>query len=152
MINIQWKKFEQKSIDSYFRGITLRENAFVEKDDQKVPLLEVYHAKMWDTQKQRTEVDFKESGIQWAVVATCTLGMGINFQKVKYVLHFGPPQTVTEVIWQSGRAGQNGHQAFSLVYATNQQLSQCDKYVKGVMKSKSCRRIALYQHFQDAPG
>lgn len=130
----------------------LRGKAFVEKDGQKVPLLGVYHAKTWDTQKNKTEEDFKDkSGIQRVVVATCALGMGINFPNVDYVIHYGPPHTVTEIIQQAGRAGRSGQQAFSIVYSTNRQLSQCDKDVKDVVKSESCTRIALYQHFQDAP-
>ena len=34
------------------------------------------------------------------------------------------------------------------MYATNRQLSQCDK---DVMKTESCMRIALYQRFQEDP-
>ena len=134
-----------------FLLMNLRGDAFVEKDGKKLPLLGVYHAKTWDTQKKRTEEDFKENGIQRVVVATCALGMGINFQKVQYVVHFGPPHSVTEIIQQSGRAGRSGQQAFSIVYATNRQLSQCDKDVKDVVKSESCMRVALYQHFQEMP-
>lgn len=68
------------------------------------------------TQKKRTEEDFKESGVQRVVVATCALGrMGINFQNVEYVIHYGPPHSVTEMIQQSGRAGRSGQQAFSIV-------------------------------------
>ena len=37
------------------------------------------------------------------------------------------------------------------MYATNRQLSQCDKDVKDVMKTESCMRIALYQRFQEDP-
>ena len=103
------------------------------------------------TKKKRTEEDFKESGVQRVVVATCALGMGINFQNVEYVIHYGPPHSVTEIIQQSGRAGRSGQQAFSIVYATNGQLLQCDKDVKDVMKTESCMRIALNEHFQEDP-
>ena len=84
-------------------------------------------------------------------MATCALGMGKNFQNVEYVVDYGPPHSVTEIIQQSGRAGRSGQQAFSIVYTTNRQLSQCDKDVKDVMKTESCMRIALYQHFQEDP-
>ena len=138
------------SVVSYLL-MNLRQNAFVEREGERLPLLGVYHAKTWDTQKKRTEEDFKESGVQRVVVATCALGMGINFQNVEYVIHYGPPHSVTEIIQQSGRAGRSGQQAFSIVYATNRQLSHCDKDVKDVMKTESCMRIALYQHFQEDP-
>lgn len=95
--------------------MNLPQNAFVEMEGERLPLLGVYHAKTWDTQKKRTEEDFKESGVQRVVVATCALGMGINFQNVEYVIHYGPPHSVTEMIQRSGRAGRSGQQAFSIV-------------------------------------
>ena len=67
------------------------------------------------------------------------------------MFNYGPPHSVTEIIQQSGRAGRSGQLAFSIVYATNRQLSQCDKDLKDVMKTESCMRIALYQRFQEDP-
>lgn len=85
------------SVISYLL-MNLRGKAFVEKDGKKLSLLGVYHAKTWDTQKSKTEEDFKASETQRVVVATCALGMGINFRHVDYVIHYGPPHTVTEII------------------------------------------------------
>lgn len=87
------------SVVSYLL-MNLRQNAFVEMEGERLPLLGVYHAKTW---------------VQRVVVATCALGMGINFQNVEYVIHYGPPHSVTEIIQQSGRAGRSGQQAFSIV-------------------------------------
>lgn len=130
--------------------MNLRDKAFVEQEGQKVPLLGVYHAKTWETQKNRTEKDFKGDGIQRVVVATCALGMGINFSNVQYVVHYGPPQTITEIIQQAGRAGRSGQQAYSFVYSTKRQLSQCDKDVKELVKSETCMRVSLYGHFEES--
>ncbi|XP_078353782.1 ATP-dependent DNA helicase RecQ-like [Oculina patagonica] len=132
-----------------FLLMNLRGKAFVEKEGQKVPLLGVYHGKTWDTQKSRTEKDFKEDGTQRVVVATCALGMGVNFPNVQYVVHYGPPQTVTEIIQQAGRAGRSGQQSYSFVYSTKRQLSDCDKDVKDLVKSESCMREKLYGHFDE---
>ena len=130
--------------------MNLRGSAFVGQEGDKVPLIGVYHAKSWDTQKSRTEKDFKENGTQRVVVATCALGMGVNFPNVQYVIHYGPPQNVTEIIQQAGRAGRTGHQAYSFVYTTKRQLSQCDKDVKELVKSENCMRENLYGHFQES--
>ena len=54
--------------------------------------------KLGTRKKKRTEEDFKESGVQRVVVATCALGMGINFQNVEYVIHYGPPHSVTDFL------------------------------------------------------
>ena len=69
--------------------MNLRGSAFVEQEGDKVPLIGVYHAKSWDAQKSRTEKDFKGNGTQPVVVATCALGMGVNFLNVQYVIHYG---------------------------------------------------------------
>jgi len=127
--------------------MNLRASAFVEQEGGKVSLIGVYHAKLWDIQKSRTEKDFKGNGTQRVVVATCALGMGVHFPKVRYVIHYGPPQTVTEIIQQAGRAGRTGHQAYSFVYTTKRQLSRCDKDVKELVKSENCMREKLYGHF-----
>ena len=130
--------------------MNLRGSVFVEQEGDKVPLIGVYHAKSWDTQKSRTEKDFKENGTQRVVVATCALGMGVNFPNVQYVIHYGPPQTVTEIIQQAGRAGRTDQQAYSFVYTTKRQLSLCDKEVKDLVKSENCMRETLYGHFQES--
>lgn len=101
----------------------LRGKPFVEKEGQKVPLLDVYHHKTWEAQKNITEQDFKGSGTQRVVIGTCALGMWIHFCNVKNVVHHDAPQSVTEIIQQAGRAGRSGQEAYSFVYATKCQLS-----------------------------
>ena len=100
--------------------MNLRGSAFVEQEGDKVPLIGVYHAKSWGTEK-----DFKGNGTQRVVVATCALRMGVNFLNVQYVIHYGPPQTVTKIIQQAGRAGRTGCQAYSFVYTTKRQ--RCER-------------------------
>lgn len=137
---------ENGNVISYLL-MNLRASAFVEQEGGKVSLIGVYHAKLWDIQRSRTEKDFKGNGTQRVVVATCALGMGVHFPNVRYVIHYGPPQTVTEIIQQAGRAGRTGHQAYSFVYTTKRQLSRCDKDVKELVKSENCMREKLYGHF-----
>ena len=64
----------------------------------------------------------------------------MNFPFVQYVIHYSPPQTVTEIIQQAGRAGRSGQQAYSFVYSTKRQLAQCDKDAKELIKSETCMR------------
>ena len=64
--------------------LVLKEKAFTEDSNgKKKALLGVYHAKSWDSQKVSIEDDFKSDGIQRVVIATCALGMGINFPQVR---------------------------------------------------------------------
>lgn len=112
--------------------LLLKEKAFIEDaQGKKKSLLGVYHAKSWDTQKvQAIEDDFKLNGIKRVVIATCALGMGINFPKVHYVVQYGPPTSIVDLIQQAGRGGRDGSQAHCVTYFTKRQLSSCGKEVK----------------------
>ena len=84
------------------------------------------------------------------VIATCTLGMGVNFPKVKYIVQYGPPTSIVDLMQQVGRAGRDGGQAHCVTHFTKRQLSRCGKDVKSVVKSDRCQREALYSHFSDS--
>lgn len=131
--------------------LVLKEKAFTEDSNgKKKALLGVYHAKSWDSQKVSIEDDFKSDGIQRVVIATCALGMGINFPQVRYVVQYGPPPSIVDLMQQAGRGGRDGSQAHCVAYFTKRQLSRCGKEVKSVVKSEECQRQALYRHFSDS--
>lgn len=128
----------------------LKNDAFVDVEGTRIPLIGVYHSKTWDTQKLGTEKAFREDGIQRVVIATSALGMGINFPAIKYVVHYAPPTTVTEILQQAGRAGRNGQQSYSIVYGTNRKIAETDKDVKHLFSSETCLRVRLFSHFSDS--
>lgn len=131
--------------------LVLKEKAFkVTPDGKKVSFLGVYHAKTWETQKQSIEKDFKSDGVKRVVIATCALGMGINFPKVRYVVEYGPPTNIVDLMQQAGRGGRDGGQAHCITYYTKGQLSRCGKEVKAVVQTEKCQRVALYQYFSDS--
>jgi len=74
--------------------LVLHGKAFVSTENQKVSLIGVYHAKSWDKEKHDFEEDFKRNGLKRVVIATCALGMGVNFPHVRFVVH-PPPRTLT---------------------------------------------------------
>ena len=37
--------------------------------------------------------------------------MGINFPRVRYVVQYGPPKSIVDLMQQAGRGGRNGSQA-----------------------------------------
>lgn len=88
------KTFNNISFVLSYLLMTLRGNAFINTESNgKVSLIGVYHSKTWDKEKQQIEEDFKADGLKRVVIATCALGMGINFPHVRYVIHYSP-QTV----------------------------------------------------------
>ena len=131
--------------------LELKEKAFTtDASGERKSLLGVYPAKMWESQKMIIEEDFQSDGIKRVVIATCALGMGVNFPKVRYVVQYGPPLSVADFMQQAGRGGRDGKQAHCVTYYTKQKLSRSGKEVKIVIKSPECQRQALYDHFSDS--
>lgn len=54
------------------------------------------------------EEDCKSGGLKRIVIATGTLGMGINFPRVWYVVQYGLPKSIVDLMQQAGRGGRNG--------------------------------------------
>ena len=65
-------------------------------------------AKSWESQKVFIEEDCKSDALKRVVIATCALGMGINFPRVRYVVQYGPPKSIVDLMQQAGRGGRNG--------------------------------------------
>ena len=131
--------------------LVLKEKAFItDKYGKRASLLGVYHAKSWESQKVAIEADFKSDGIKRVVIATCALGMGINFPKVQYVVQYGPPMSTVDLMQQAGRGGRDGSQAHCVTYFTKRQLARCDKNIKSLVKAEYCQRQVLYGHFSDS--
>lgn len=145
------KTFNSISFVLSYLLMTLRGQAFVDSEDKgKVSLIGVYHAKTWDKEKSEIEHDFKGDGLKRVVIATCALGMGVNFPHVRYVIQYAPPNSLVDLMQEAGRGGRDGLQAHCVVYYTRQQLSQCSKDVKMVVNSEGCQRKELYGYFSDS--
>lgn len=76
--------------------------------------------------------------------------MGINFPCVCYVVQYGPPTSVVDLMQQGGRAGRDASQAHCVACLTKQQLARCGKEVKHELKSVQCQRQVMYSHFSDS--
>lgn len=79
------------------------------------------------------------------VVATTALGMGLNFPNVSHVVMYGLPVDVENIVQQVGRAGRNGLQSHSILYARKQPEPGVDPEVRQLLDTgfKSCFRKAL---------
>jgi ATP-dependent DNA helicase RecQ len=66
-----------------------------------------YHAGLSPEERREIEASWL-SGKSQFVVCTCAFGMGINKPNVRWVVHFQPPQLLSEYIQEVGRGGRDG--------------------------------------------
>jgi ATP-dependent DNA helicase RecQ len=66
-----------------------------------------YHAGLSAEERRDIEASWLKGKSQF-IVCTCAFGMGINKPDVRWVVHFQPPQLLSEYIQEVGRAGRDG--------------------------------------------
>lgn len=108
----------------------------------------MHHASTLDKHKQRVSSSlFDKCGVCRLVFATTALGMGINLQDVKRVIHYAPPRYMEDFVQEIGRAGRNGKPAESTLY-----LGKCEEAVKRCATSDGlCLRQILLERFCEQP-
>ncbi|HEY9635786.1 MAG TPA: ATP-dependent DNA helicase RecQ [Coleofasciculaceae cyanobacterium] len=72
-----------------------------------------YHAGLSPEERREIEASWL-SGKSQFVVCTCAFGMGINKPDVRWVVHFQPPQLLSEYIQEVGRGGRDGKHSDAL--------------------------------------
>ena len=75
--------------------------------------VKAYHAGLSAEQRREIESSWLQGKTQF-VVCTSAFGMGINKPNVRWVVHFQPPQLLSEYIQEVGRGGRDGKIANAL--------------------------------------
>ncbi len=74
-----------------------------------------YHAGLLPWQRERAQQDFL-SGKARVAVATNAFGMGIDKSDIRFVYHFGLPQSLEHYLQEVGRAGRDGKESLCRLY------------------------------------
>jgi ATP-dependent DNA helicase RecQ len=76
--------------------------------------VQCYHSGLQDASKTQALKMFIELP-DTILVGTIAVGMGIDKNKVRFVVNFGPPSSINEYVQQIGRAGRDGEDSECLV-------------------------------------
>lgn len=80
------------------------------------------------------------------VIATTSLGMGIDCVNFSNVIIYCPPVSVVDLIQEIGRIGRDGQQSIALILF-NSYYFHVDAEVKTILKTTECRRTAMMKPF-----
>jgi superfamily II DNA helicase RecQ len=93
----------------------------------------------------------KENSVTRVVIATIAFGMGIDVSDVYAVIHWGAARTFEDFVQESGRAGRNGNQAYSIVYyhRFDTSLIATDTAMQNYCRNETqiCLRQLILLHF-----
>ena len=101
------------------------------------------------------------NGVVRVVFATVALGMGIDLQDVNTIVHYGAPRSLEDYFQESGRGGQSGNDARSVVFwkprdcpvkanpctTHDQELIDIRQYLEN---TSECRRKILLKYFDSS--
>lgn len=113
-----------------------------------------YHGGLSYEERKNTQKDWT-SAKKRIMVCTNAFGMGIDKSDVRFVLHYGIPETIEAYFQEAGRAGRDGKIAHANLYYEKQDLKAVQdsiqkKYPDPVLIKKVYN--ALGNHFQLAFG
>lgn len=118
------------------------------------PCVSMYHSKTPEKIKKKVLESFLvEDGECRVVIATSAIGMGVNIQDVRQILHYGVPSDLESYVQEVGRGGRDGKPCEAILYYRPFHLAHCDEHMRTFVKNteKKCRRQVLMNYFIDKP-
>lgn len=104
--------------------------------------------------KEHVMEQFRDSaGHLRVLIATIAYGMGVSCKSVTRVIHFGPSKTIEAYIQESGRGERDGEKCSTILLFNGITIRAANDDMKEYIKDASltCRRTALFRHFDSCP-
>ena len=139
-MTLKWCGFAYKMFDKILGG-----KQYYPSDTEAVPenrIFAQFHAPQTTKMKKHIlkELTSPVSKIR-VVFATVAMGMGVDIQSIRHIIHIGPPCTVREYIQETGRAGRDGHLSTAVLFYNNADI--------GVNRKKIGQEIREYCHLEN---
>ena len=127
-------------------------SSFVSADCERSPanrLYAIYHSSTEAQDKAFIASSFSQrDGSCRVVIATIALGMGMDFPNVRFVINYGPPNSLEQYIQQCGRAGRDGLPSTACLYYHGKQLRTAGSTMKKyALNTVICRRNLILDEF-----
>ena len=102
------------------------------------------HSQSVEDMKEKIRSDMTSaSGKIRVLLCTSAAGMGVNFEKVNYIVHYGSPRDVDMFVQQIGRAGRDGSQSHHALIYSKRQLMHVEHDIINYVKTEVCRGAAV---------
>ena len=128
---------------------TLREAAFAEGTvDFQHKLISEYHAEVEERDKERILEEFRkpDSRIR-CLISTVAFGLGIDIPDLRFIIHWGESDTISQYWQEVGRGGRDGDQAEAHLYHRQHQLALCQddmqEFIRELSLSRCMRKAIL---------
>ncbi len=144
-----------QSIEKVFEVFVLLKDelckyAYLKEDEGLDDLLiGMFHRKTLEKHKQRIINDLSvPDGSCRVVVATTSLGMGVDIRDLRYIIHYRSPRNIEEFIQGMGRAGRDNKESSSILFFTWRQHANASQEIKTFTNAgNQCLRTALYGNY-----
>ena len=77
----------------------------------------------------------EEDGKCRVVLATSAMGMGVNIQDVRKIIHYGVPHYLESYVQEVGRGGRDGKPCEAMLYYRPFHLAHCDEHMHSFVKN-----------------
>jgi len=82
------------------------------------------------------------------IIATTAFGLGVDCRDITRIINWGAPNSLEELVQETGRAGRNSNEAEAILYYGKGAITHISKSVKNYGENLShCRRTLLFKDF-----
>lgn len=121
-------------------------------DSNPKSMIGIFHSKTLNKNKDKVLHSLTNETTMRIVIATSSLGCGVNMKRVRYIIHYGPAYDLTDYCQQVGRGGRSVESfCDAILYTFPQGGKDITKQMKNYFHSSSacCLRSMLFTPFNE---